>query len=288
VDTASRSAFLARHALLAYLVLAYGFSWIILVPAGLAFQAGMLGDDSGPVGLLALLAPFGPALAAFVVSAAIGGRAAVGELLRRLVQWQVGIGWYLLVLLGVPVVELLGAFVVIGRVPVEDLVENLPVILGRYLPNLLAVTVLTGLAEEPGWRGFALPRLQVQPGPLVGTAILGVVWAGWHLPNLLFGGWTVESYGLWFVATVASAFLYTWVYNHVAGSLLVMMLLHATINTGAGLTTWLIPGFAATDRTPLYAATAISMGVVAIVLVMFTRGRLGFRASDDEPVPGSL
>ena len=76
----ARASFLARHALAAYIVLAYAISWIILVPAGLAFRAGALTDDSGPVGLLALVAPFGPVIAAFVVTSIVGGRSAVGTL----------------------------------------------------------------------------------------------------------------------------------------------------------------------------------------------------------------
>ena len=77
--------------LVAFFVLAYALTWLILVPAGL----GLLPDS---VGILAWLAPFGPAVAAFVVTALTGGRPAVGQLIRRLVQWRVGVGWYLLVL----------------------------------------------------------------------------------------------------------------------------------------------------------------------------------------------
>ncbi len=104
--------------LAAFFVLAYALSWLILVPAGL----GLLPDSAG--GVLPWLVPFGPAVAAFVVTGLIGGRPAVGQLLRRLVQWRVGVGWYLLVLIGIPLVELLGAFAVLGTVPLDDLAKN--------------------------------------------------------------------------------------------------------------------------------------------------------------------
>ena len=256
--------------LLAYFALAYALSWLILVPAGF----GLLPDGAS---ILAWLAPFGPAVAAFVVTALTGGRTAVGQLLRRMVQWRVGIGWYLLVLFGVPLVELLGAFAVLGSVPLEDLARNWTLVFSFYLPQVLVAVVVIGLAEETGWRGFALPRLQDRHGPLAGTALLAVAWALWHLPNLLFGGWTGASYTLWLVLTIASAFVYTWLFNNTAGSILLAALLHAAINMGSGLVNGLVPGLDDAFSVQLYGAIAIAFVTVALVLVAATRGRLGYQ-----------
>lgn len=261
--------------LLAYFALAYALSWLILVPAGL----GLLPDSSA--GVLSNVAPFGPAVAAFIVTAFIGGRPAVGQLLRRLVQWRVGIRWYLLVLVGIPVIELLGAFAVLGSVPLDDLARNWPLIFTGYLPAVLITLVMVGVAEETGWRGFALPRLQDRHGPLLGTAVLSVVWAMWHLPNLLFGGWTVTSYALWLAVTIATSFIYTWVFNNTGGSILIAALLHAAINKGSGLTMGLVPGLE--DELAMYGAIAIAFTVAAVVLVVATRGRLGYRAQGESP-----
>src|SRR4028119_1503745 len=85
---------MSEFPLVAYFVLAYALSWLILVPAGF----GLLPDSSA--GVLSNVAPFGPAVAAFVVTAITGGRRAVGGLLRRLVQWRGGGGWELVVVLG--------------------------------------------------------------------------------------------------------------------------------------------------------------------------------------------
>src|SRR5918999_6422844 len=257
--------------LIAFFVLAYALSWLILVPAGF----GLLPDSAS---VLAWLAPFGPAVAAFVVTGLTGGRSAVGQLLRRLVQWRVGVGWYLLVLLGIPLVELLGAFVVLGTVPLEDLARNWPVIFTSYLPAVVYVAIFTGLGEEPGWRGFALPRLQDRHGPLVGTAVLAVVWGMWHLPNVLFGGWTGLSFSLWLALTIASTFIYTWVYNHTGGSILLAALLHGAINGGTELVTGLLPGLDDALHVALYGGVALAFAVAAVVLVAATRGRLGYRA----------
>jgi uncharacterized protein len=166
---------------------------------------------------------------------------AVGWLLRRLVQWRVGVGWHLLVLLGVPLVELMGAFAVLGSVPLDDLAQNWSVIFTAYLPAVLYVAIFTGMGEEPGWRGFALPRLLERHGPLLGTAVLSVVWGMWHLPNVLFGGWTGLSFSLWMALTIASTFIYTWVYNNTGGSILLAALLHGAINGGTGLVAGLLP-----------------------------------------------
>jgi len=258
--------------LAAYFVLAYALSWLILVPAGL----GLLPDSAG--GVLPWLVPFGPAVAAFVVTGLTGGRPAVGQLLRRLVQWRVGVGWYLLVLLSIPLVELMGAFAVLGSAPLDDLARNWPVIFTGYLPAVVYVAIFTGMGEEPGWRGFALPSLQDRHGPLLATAVLAVVWGRWHLPNVLFGGWTGLSFSLWMALTIASTFIYTWVYNHTGGSILMAALLHGAINGGTELVTGLLPGLDDELHLPLYGAVALAFTVAAVVLVVITKGRLGYRA----------
>jgi uncharacterized protein len=272
-DTGTRASWLARHPLLAYSALAYGLSWLILAPAGL----GLIPDNAGAI--LSWLPPFGPAVAAFLVTALIGGRPAVGQLLRRLGQWRVGARWYLLILAGIPLLGLLGAFALLGTVPFGDLARNWPAFFTRYLPTVLYVFFFTGLGEEPGWRGFALPRLQERHGPLLGTAVLGVVWALWHLPNLLFGGYTGASYALWLVATLASTVIYTWVYNRTGGSILIAALLHGAINSGSGLlgTRGLLPSFDDALHLHRYGAIALGFTAAALVLVVATRGRLGYR-----------
>ena len=122
-------------------------------------------------------------------------------------------------------------------------------VLGMDMPNarystfdaeLLVLIVLLflsnfihgGLSEEPGWRGFALPRLQARFSPLVSSLILGVIWAVWHAPAR-FGGVeakSVEDTGVEWMLIVLLSIIFTWLYNRTKGSVLVGALLHASMN----------------------------------------------------------
>ena len=53
------------------------------------------------------------------------------------------------------------------------------------------------LGEEFGWRGYALPLLEKRFGPVAGCAVLGVLWAGWHLPLFLSRGWTTSPFWIY-------------------------------------------------------------------------------------------
>ena len=118
------------------------------------------------------------------------GMIGIRRLLRRYVLWRVEFRWYLFVLLGLPAIELMGAIIVPGALASFD-PTKLPALLISYVPFFVITFLLGGpLGEEPGWRGFALLRLQPLHGPLIGSLILGVLWASWHLPLFWSGVWS--------------------------------------------------------------------------------------------------
>src|SRR5690606_25377036 len=110
------------------------------------------------------------------------------HLLGRYVQWRAGMQWYLLVLFGPLLALTIGAIPFLGMSILSAFINNAALIASFYLPVLVVGIILGPLWEEPGWRGFALPRLQRQYGPLAGTVTLGLLWSLWHLPAFL-GGW---------------------------------------------------------------------------------------------------
>jgi membrane protease YdiL (CAAX protease family) len=88
------------------------------------------------------------------------------------------------------------------------------------------------LNEEPGWRGFAMPRLQSRFSPLVAILFVGTFWGLWHVPLHLMGMYYGGAWGaLIRIQELPRAVLFTWIYNRTKGSLLLTILFHAAINT---------------------------------------------------------
>ena len=284
----ARQGMLARHPLVSFFGLAYAFSWVVWAPWVLGEDgAGLLpikpsDAGSGLLNAAAILA--GPTLSAFIMTAATEGRAGVRRLLGRYVLWRVGIRWDAFALLGVPPIMVLGTMVVSGDLPHLGKLGG-PSYGLNYLAFFVLVFVLGGpLLEEPGWRGFALPRLERLHGPLVGTIVLGVLWALWHLPEFLVPSWAASSGGggildivLFVVIAVAFAVVITWVFNNTQASLLLAMLVHASIDAFGSPLGKIFPAPAASSSLPML----VGFGALAVVLTIFTGGRLGYRPNLD-------
>jgi uncharacterized protein len=193
-----------RHPVAAFFVLAYALSWLVWIPASLA----------GAGQALLVVGAFGPAAAAFIVLRITGG--SVRAWARQILRWRVQLRWYLYAL-GLPALLFAvvnGALALLGKeIDLALLADRAP----SYLAAFAFAALLGGGQEEPGWRGFALPRLQRQLTPLRATLLLAVLWGLWHLP----------IYGLGFVGPMLFAVFYTYLYNR-SGSVGLCMLLHGS------------------------------------------------------------
>jgi uncharacterized protein len=287
---------LRNQPLVAYFVLAYAGSWIVYIPAILAFWGYLPGAWTAAF----YLGPFaGPFLAAFVMTGIAEGRAGVDRLLRRFLIWRVGWQWYAFILLGIPALMLAGLLVLPG---VAASFQGLPTSWGvNYAASFVLILLVGGpLGEEPGWRGFALPRMQPRFGPLAGTLLLGFLWACWHLPTFLtpaqHGGpgtdWAAffTNFPIFVVSTTAMAVVFTWVFNHTRASIFIAILLHASVDSTSGLVNlFSAPLVQNHDPEPL-----LAFGIPALVLIAVTHGRLGYHAGQErawgtppEPAPAA-
>jgi membrane protease YdiL (CAAX protease family) len=166
---------------------------------------------------------------AIILVARLQGRAEVRRLLRRLLMGRVNIGWYaaIVALTALPVVAvwvstLFGA-------PTPILAVTIPAVVVTFLFSIFPGSAL---GEELGWRGFALPRLQARRSALAASLIVGAVWGTYHLPLFLLGSPT-RPFTLFLpfaLSSVIMSIFYTWMYNGTGGSLLIVVLLHATTN----------------------------------------------------------
>jgi membrane protease YdiL (CAAX protease family) len=247
-----------RHPLAAFFLLAYAISWLLWLPS--VVGAG------GIAGVLFILGGFGPMLAALIVLRLTGG--SVRDWARQIVRWRVAPRFYAYAL-GLPILLLAVVNVelaLLGRsIDLGLLAERLP----AYAWTFAFVAVLGGGFEEPGWRGFALPRLQRRHHPVVATLLLGLGWSLWHLP----------VYGLSFLGPMLFVFFYTWLYNQ-TGSVLLCILLHAGF-TPALEQLILVPGWSYGTFDVVALAVAGTLAAAAAVLVGLTRGRLGQPAPAD-------
>ncbi|HEX3395540.1 MAG TPA: CPBP family intramembrane glutamic endopeptidase [Steroidobacteraceae bacterium] len=102
----------------------------------------------------------------------------------------------------------------------------------RTLPMLILGQLAVAIGEEPGWRGFALPRLTQHLGPLAGTLALGIAWVLWHLPLFVMPG--SAQYGTAFtpflLTLLAWSLVVTFMMTRAGGSVLVAMLFHFSAN----------------------------------------------------------
>ena len=243
-------ALVGKYPTTTFLLFTFLITWAVWVPNVLAPES--------LAGTLAWFWTYGPAAAAVIVAAIAGS---LRELGARLVRWRVGWRWYAVVLLGpaafyAAVAALHAGFGWTGKLAQPDVLR---VSLASLVPLFLLFALTDGLGEEPGWRGFALPRLLERTSRLNASLLIGVVWAVYHLP--LF--WTVgrplygQPFLILLVELPAMSVLYTWVFQHTAGSALLAILFHAS-----GSAWWSV--FVAT----VSAAEADSLRSILIVVLL--------------------
>jgi len=227
------SAFVKKYPVLSMFVLALVFGVAPLA----AVATGLLPQGFSQLGALSA------SLAGIVVAAVEGRKGGVRELLGRFLIWRVGIQWWAFALLFtvIPSVASLYLFSLFGG-PTVDWSGLGP--LYSVVPMILMLTILAGMGEEFGWRGFAMPRLQARYNALVSSIIIGVLWGLWHIPLFLVEGTTQYNWRMdaglipavlgYTVFIIAWSIQYTWVFNNTKGSVLLAAVLHGAGNAWLG------------------------------------------------------
>jgi len=268
------SGWIREHQVIAFFIFAFAISWCIWIPE--------ITVTGGKMSLLTYAGGFGPFLSSVFVIWVVEKRAGLYQWFRRTFRLRINILWYLLGALFLPIGVVLfqfGLYLLWGGQP--DFSNALPWWL--YLLNLPIVMFFAGGNEEPGWRGFALPKLLTKRNPLTASLILGMIWAAWHIPVFFNPEWSsYETPFVWFLAnTVGLSFIMTWLYYRSSRSVFPVMLFHQATNI-----IWNhfpMPDDVLSGIDDFIVLKTIVYWTIAIVLIIATKGRLGYQAELSSP-----
>ena len=225
---------IAAHPVAAFLLLAIPLAWLAQCLAILLLQ------DVTPGLLVELLILLG---AAVLVTAATEGRAGVGRLFSGVVRWRVGAGWYVMALLALPVLTLLTA-VVTGTL--REPGSGWAATAGLYLLKAVVIgAVLGNIWEELAWAGVVQRRLMERKGVLAGSLLTAIPFALIHLPQAFaergFAAtpWAdvALSWGVLFGFALVARYLLGLAYISTGGSILILGLLHGSMNASQSMDT---------------------------------------------------
>jgi len=211
-------------------LIAYGVTWFLVLPlvlqnAGrMPFQIPGLWHGAGALG---------PLVAAFFMRRGSDPQAGLGDLYRR--QGPAGVSaWLQWVMVMTPLIlaglTLAGVAAFWGPLDFSGLAEALAS--PAWVASTAVGSVLYGLGEEPGWRGWLLPHLQENRGAVRATLILSLIWAGWHAPFFFYrfpfeGAITIVGF---FIGMLAGAFWLTFLFNSTGGSVWAVVFWHMIWN----------------------------------------------------------
>ena len=251
-----------QYPVAAFLILTFILSW----GGGFITDAVWEATQSVPLTLPFLILSFAPLSAVLIVSAVIGGKAAIVALLRKFTIWRVGWRWYMVALFLLPALTLVTIYLnVLLGAPAPSITSfgSWSSLLGAFALRL----VFPGdgpMLEELGWRGFAQPRLQKLYTPLTANLFLAFLVTLWHLQYIPTGDYA----WVYMPATIASTVLYGWVYNATGGSVLMTLVMHATEPL-----LWV--SFNGADETRAMGIRVLIYVVTAVIVVIFAGKNLG-------------
>lgn len=283
-----------------FIIIAFGITWLCWIPAlaGSARQGfdlpmvnnfanqtdrSMLTSQQRLLTGMFNFAVYGPLVAALALTLWEAGKAGLMDLLKRVVKFRVSLKWYGVVIglaLFIPLVPWLLSQLT-GQPQTGGFAWSFPLIAVLFLRQVLT----SGLGEEPGWRGYLLPRLQAAYGSGKAVWILGIIWAVWHYPITIFdtlsnmtevplpamvitllvalAGQTISLIGM--------TYLYVWIYN-ATGSVWLAILFHALSNT--------IPAVLLAGISPTF---SILMAAIPWLVVFVLEKVLGKESFPGEP-----
>jgi membrane protease YdiL (CAAX protease family) len=142
------------------------------------------------------------------------------------------------------------------------------------------------LAEEAGWRGYLLPRLQSKYNSLAASLLIGFVWTLWHVPLAFVVGADQAELGVfgWVIYTIlvfTISVILTWLFNNTSGSLVIVILAHFFFNVGSNI----VVNMFGLVNTMFYNIIGGIAGVCYLILIFVGFGYKRFSKLDESEIP---
>ncbi|MEO8450735.1 MAG: CPBP family intramembrane glutamic endopeptidase [Gemmatimonadota bacterium] len=219
-----------------FFALTYSWSWLWWIPTVLTYRGSVWGRPIGALIIPIIAGAYGPTISAIAVTALGEGGPGLRALLRKYLDWRVNWRWYLAALATPGLAALVAIWWFTRRGGSVRTFEAAGLL---QIPAALIGALPFGpLAEELGWRGFALPRLVRRHSLIAATLILGTAWTLWHAPlywapagTSISGQYpSVLDVATYLFEVVGMAFLFTWIGRHTRWNVPMALLLHAALN----------------------------------------------------------
>jgi uncharacterized protein len=217
-----------------YLVLAFGVTWFCWWPLASLVPAGSGVFANATFSSLYIVGGLGPTIAALIAVSWTEREGTLREYGQTLVRWRLPLWWYAVAFLFPALLALALDFASAwfgAQRPSLPALSDL-----ARLPLLFGSMIVGGGLDELGWRGVAQPMLERRLNRLASAAVVGLVWALWHIPLFFIHGVAQfgANYPLFAAEVLGNALLLAWIYGGTR-SILLCIVFHAAGNTSATL-----------------------------------------------------
>jgi CAAX protease family protein len=265
-NKASSTSLVEKYQLPIVFLLVLGLTWPFMIWDALASHEIL--PFRLPIPLM-LMQSYMPTLAAVIVIGVTQGRTGIRALFSKLLIARVGFRWYAFAIFGIAAICITAILLgnQFGPAPALPILsQGAPSNPVALLLNIMIIFLVRGVlnGEELAWRGFALPRLQAKYNALMSSVILSVPFTLFHLPLFFDPVMNMGPFASFAIRAIALTILFTWLYNHTCGSVLLAYVLHAAFNTWTSIFS-IQPGNHFQD----WMMTVVMVILAAIVVAVF-------------------
>jgi membrane protease YdiL (CAAX protease family) len=248
-----------------YIILTYGLFWLLLVP--IAYMISL----EVPMIMQIIMKNFSawtPTFVILIMFKKLYPNVTFKEYMKLHFTQKIDAGEFLksFFVQAIILIAAVLSFFLINNRPLNTMTFiNISTIIPVIIINITAGV----LGEELGWRGYMLNHLQKKFIPLNASLIVGVLWGLWHLPLMIFSGYSglelIYYIIAFMVAVISTSIIITHFYNK-SKNILIAMWMHFWFN--------FLLRIVIIDLLPLIIYISVGYLIMAILVIIFNRNKL--------------